>query len=176
MLLFLNVLLRSINMQQIDREQKNVQASKDIAVEKLAAGGVVWIVLNRPHKHKALARAVLSDLKKAVAVVRAQSDTRFAVLTGAGERFFAAGGDLVELISVRDEPSTLDTVEQLRAAPDVVRACPYLNGDAISGGAELALACDMRIQASHARVHRLHSVALDYRVGVGWWAGFVPIG
>lgn len=133
-----------------------MQTSKDITVEE-RAGGVVWITIDRPLKHNALARGVLSDLGQSVAAAGVRPDTRFIVVTGAGDRFFAAGGDLVELSSVRDEPATLDMAEQSRAALDAVRACPvpvlaYLNGDAIGGGAELALACDMRIQASHARI------------------------
>lgn len=133
-----------------------MQTSKDIAVEE-RADGVVWITIDRPHKHNALARGVLSELGRAVTVAGARPDVRFIVLTGAGERFFAAGGDLVELADVRDEPSTIDMAEQSRAALDAVRACPvpvlaYLNGDAIGGGAELALACDMRMQAKHARI------------------------
>ncbi len=133
-----------------------MQTSKDITVET-HPDGVVWIVVNRPHKHNALARGVLADLAQAVTDAGAQEQTRFIVLSGAGERFFAAGGDLVELSSVRDEAATTQMAEQSRGALDAVRNCPvpvlaYLNGDAIGGGGELALACDMRMQAKHARI------------------------
>lgn len=133
-----------------------MQTNKDISVEE-RVGGVVWITINRPHKHNALARGVLSELRQAVVAAGAHPDARFIVLSGTGDRFFAAGGDLVELADIRDEPSTIEMAEQSRAALDAVRSCPvpvlaYLNGDAIGGGAELALACDMRMQAKHARI------------------------
>lgn len=130
--------------------------TEDVLIDRQPSGAC-RITINRPAKHNALARPLLDAVGQAVTDAGAHPDTRLIVLSGAGDRYFAAGGDLRDLATVRDEAATLAMAGQARAALDAVRECPvpvvaYLNGDAIGGGAELALACDLRLQASHARI------------------------
>ncbi len=100
--------------------------------------GAVWITINRSHKHNALARPVLAAIATAVTAAGACPDVRCVIVTGAGDRYFAAGEDLKDLANVHDKAATLAMMQEAVAALDSVRCCPvpvlaYLTGDAIGG-------------------------------------------
>lgn len=121
------------------------------------ADGVLRVVLNRPEKRNALSRTLLAALRDAFLDAREDESLRLAVLTGAGDKCFAAGGDLRDLSSVRTEEEAREMSLDARHALDAIRDFPVpviaaLNGDALGGGAELAAACDFRVCAGHARI------------------------
>lgn len=131
--------------------------------------GVAVITLNRPEAMNALSRALRAALVTALADVSADPAIRAVVLTGAGERAFCAGLDLKELGAaggldgvVPDDPAT-DPAGAIEQCPKPVIGA--INGVAITGGFELALACDFLIAADNARFADTH-----VRVGIlpGW--------
>lgn len=140
-----------------------------VRVEKLD-GGVAIVTLNRPEAMNALSRALRAELAAAMRTVEADADIRAVVLTGAGTRAFTAGLDLKELGA---DTANLGAANADGADDNPVRAVELcskpvigaINGVAITGGFELALACDVLIASENARFADTHA-----RVGImpGW--------
>lgn len=118
---------------------------------------VLWVTINRPEKRNALSRDVLADLLGVFTEQARNEALKMAVLTGSGDKNFAAGGDLRELMSVRSYQEAVEMATHTRQVMDKVRYFPVpvvaaINGDALGGGGELALAPDFRVAAAHARI------------------------
>src|SRR5260221_1018543 len=127
---------------------------KDLRVE--VDGGVATLLIDRPQARNALATQTMSELDEALGSIQ-ESGARVLVMRGAGDRAFCAGGDLKELEHMRSETDAAEMAHAMRATLDRIPQLPLpviaaLNGDALGGGAELALACDFRIAAAHARI------------------------
>src|SRR5689334_19795265 len=106
----------------------------DAEVRVALQGRVLRIDIDRAEKHNALSRNVLAGIEAALERHRAD-DIACVVLSGTGTRYFAAGGDLRDLASVRTEADVRAMATQARAALDAVRDFPapvlaVLNGDA----------------------------------------------
>jgi enoyl-CoA hydratase len=132
--------------------------------------GVATVTLNRPEAMNALSRALRAELAAAMRELAGDDMIRAIVLTGAGERAFTAGLDLKELGA---DTSNLGAANATSADENPVKAielCPQpvigaINGVAITGGFEVALACDILIASTNARFADTHA-----RVGImpGW--------
>jgi enoyl-CoA hydratase/carnithine racemase len=152
---------------------KEPGASAQSCLQVRREGGLLWLTINRPAKHNALSRGVLTELGTAMGQAAAQDDLLGVLLRGAGGEYFAAGGDLQDLRSIRTAAGTEAMVIEARGILDAIRECPVpvialVNGDALGGGAELAVACDMRIMATHARIGYMHGRLC---VSPGWGGG-----
>ncbi|MCK6371508.1 MAG: enoyl-CoA hydratase/isomerase family protein [Gammaproteobacteria bacterium] len=134
---------------------------------------VLQLTINRPEKRNALSLALLDEIGATLSRHAADEGILCAVITAAGDRCFAAGGDLQELGGIRSEDDTRAMSRRGRAALDQVRAFPVpviaaLNGHALGGGAELALACDLRVSAPHTEIGFLQA---QLGVTTAWGGG-----
>lgn len=118
---------------------------------------ILWVAIDRAEKRNALNEATFMELRDVFSRYAGDDTLLAAVLTGEGNRAFAAGGDLRELQAFttdelirRMTQLSCDALAAIRAFPVPVIAA--LNGDALGGGAELALACDFRFAAPQARI------------------------
>ncbi len=118
-------------------------------------GAVRWITISRPEKHNAFAPGVLSKFEAALDGAEADSATKVVVITGAGTRAFVAGNDVAALAAMDPLQAYRDMVAGHRlmkrihefAKPTIA----MVNGYALGGGFELALACDFIVASTSAR-------------------------
>lgn len=130
-------------------------------------GPIALVTLNRPQAMNALSSALQKAFAKTVDALAANPTIRVMILTGAGNRAFTAGLDLKELGSGGDigalASSDADIMAAMERFPGPIIGA--INGVAITGGFELALACDVLIGTPHTRFADTHA-----RVGIvpGW--------
>ena len=118
--------------------------------------GVALLTINRPQARNALNWAAQSRFAAHVTAVAKLPGVRALIITGAGDRSFASGGDLKELCCRPDDEDgqklnriMSETLAGLSGLPLPVIAA--INGDAFGGGCELVTACDLRVASPHAR-------------------------
>ena len=124
-------------------------------------GKVLLVTLNRPEKMNALNGEMMEQLADTWQRVREDDDIRVAIVTGAGDRAFCSGRDLLagapgspEYHRARLERGESVEPRELHYTPDGIwkPVIAALNGWTLAGGFALALSCDFRIAAAHARL------------------------
>ena len=116
---------------------------------------VATVTINRPDKLNALNREVLERLVDAIDRLRAHGKVRAAIVTGAGEKAFVAGADIASMRAMSSiEARQFSELghrlgDRMESAPFAILAA--VNGFALGGGFELALACDIIVAADHAQ-------------------------
>jgi enoyl-CoA hydratase len=129
-------------------EYQNLQLDID-------ADGIAVVAVNRPDKLNALNRATIEELGRVVQRTREDDAVRGIIVTGVGDRAFVAGADIGELSRM----GPVDGVQVSRLGQRVFRELELsrkpviaaVNGFALGGGCELALACHLRIASTTAR-------------------------
>lgn len=117
-------------------------------------GGITTLTLNRPEVMNSVNVEMLRDLRAALEAVQFDPEARCLIVTGAGEKAFCAGADLKERAGMA-EPEVRRYIETIRNSFSLVESLPVpviaaVNGIALGGGTELALASDLRIVAETA--------------------------
>ncbi|MBC6950284.1 enoyl-CoA hydratase/isomerase family protein, partial [candidate division KSB1 bacterium] len=123
---------------------------------------IAYLTLNRPDKLNALNWKTMQELQHALAAVKDDATVGGVILTGAGEKAFAAGADIGELAQqtpVSAKEFSLQSQEILRFVehfPKPIIAA--VNGFCLGGGSELALACHMRVASEKATPRTTHAI------------------
>ncbi|MGW2886272.1 enoyl-CoA hydratase/isomerase family protein [Streptomyces griseoruber] len=123
-------------------------------VELEIENGLAVVTIDRPHARNAVDLTTMAELERAL---DAAGGALALAVTGAGDKAFVSGGDLKELARLRTEPEAAQMALRMRAVCDRVAAFPgpvvaALNGHAFGGGAEVAVAADLRIAAEDVRI------------------------
>lgn len=133
--------------------------------------GVTTITINRPKKLNALNKATIEELHTALTIAEQESETKVIIITGSGEKAFVAGADISEFadfdvsegakLAAKGQEILFDYVQNL-GTPTIAA----VNGFALGGGLELAMACHFRVASNNARMG-LPEVSLGVIPGYG---------
>jgi enoyl-CoA hydratase/carnithine racemase len=126
----------------------------NILLEK--KNSIAYVTVNRPKVLNALNMATMEELRAAFSDIQSDVSVRVAILTGAGEKAFVAGADISELAK-QDAVSGKQYAHRGQAVLDLIEnlgkpVISCINGFALGGGCELAMACTMRLASDNAKL------------------------
>ena len=116
---------------------------------------IAYITINNPKSLNALNTATLTELNKCLAQLEKRKDARVVIVTGSGAKAFVAGADISEMVNATSEEGRTmalladEAFCRLERMPQVSIAA--VNGYALGGGCEIAMACDIRIASENAK-------------------------
>ncbi|MBX3240417.1 MAG: enoyl-CoA hydratase/isomerase family protein [Chitinophagaceae bacterium] len=118
--------------------------------------GIFYITVNRPEKLNALNKIVISELGAAIEEIYTNPNIKVAIITGAGEKAFVAGADISEFQQLDATGGRQLAAKGQELVFDKIERCPKpviaaVNGFALGGGCELAMACHFRLAGSNAK-------------------------
>jgi enoyl-CoA hydratase/carnithine racemase len=135
--------------------------------------GIVTLTFNRPEAMNALTLAMMESFREAVLSLKNDASLRVVIVTGAGEKAFCSGGDLNELSAYPAEDDARHMITLMGDALLALENLPVpviaaVNGYALGGGTEIALACDLRVVDEAVR---FGMVQVKMALTPGWGAG-----
>lgn len=119
-------------------------------------GDIVLVKINRPEALNAMNTDVIAELSRTIDIISADESIKVVIITGAGERSFCAGADISYMVNIEpmqaekyasSAQAVINKIERLEKP--VIAA---VNGFALGGGCELAMACDIRFASSNAKI------------------------
>ncbi|QHS23366.1 enoyl-CoA hydratase/isomerase family protein [Virgibacillus sp. MSP4-1] len=121
----------------------------DIQTEK----GIFWITLNRPDVRNALDAAMLEEIDQALDIAEKSQDTKVIIIQSAGEKSFAAGADIKQLHEKEPLEAIVPGMQSLysKIEQSTKATIAVVQGYALGGGCELAMACDIRMAGHRAK-------------------------
>ena len=119
-------------------------------------GDIAIVRINRPEALNAMNVDVVSELSRTIDIIAADDSIKVVIITGAGERSFCAGADISYMVNIdpmqaeRYASSAQSVINKIERLEKPVIAA--VNGFALGGGCELAMACDIRIASNNAKI------------------------